>query len=97
MAALFSDEDEFDDASAHIKAAKSHSVDGTYELGRGLGLQAVIWYRQSRLELAKSEGPRALGIFERLKAVKDTEGCRHLLRRIKKAIGSRISGELSSG
>lgn len=82
MAALFSDEDNFNNANAHIEAAKSHTGNGVYKLGRVMGIQAVIWYRQSRPEDAKSKGLLALKIYEGLRSAKDVEGCRRLLRRI---------------
>ena len=88
MAALFSDEDEFDDANTHIEAAKLHVGDHVYNLGQVMGMQSVIWHRQSRLEDARSEGLRALEIYEGLRVAKDVEGCRSLLWRIEKAIGS---------
>ena len=82
MAQLFRGQGEFDDANAHIEHAKSHTADNAYCLGRGMELQAWIWYRQHRLEDARPEALGALEIYERLGAVKDGESCRVLLRRI---------------
>ena len=91
MAELFRDEHEYDDANAHIEQAKSHTADDDYNLGRGMDLQAWIWYQQRRLGDAKSEALRALEIYERVGAAKDAKDCRKLLRRIDKAMGSQIS------
>ena len=79
LAKLFCDEREFDDASAHIGQAKSHAVDGGYNLGRSHKIQANIWYHQGRLKDAKSEVLHAFGIFEELGATKDIGDCRNLL------------------
>ena len=45
LAELSRDENEFDDAHAHIEQAKSHSVGEAYKLGRATHLQATVWYR----------------------------------------------------
>ena len=82
LAQLFLTEDELDDANTHIEQAKSHAVDDAYNLGRAMELQARIWYRQSRLEDARSEALGALEIFEKLGAAQDAEDCRELLQKI---------------
>ena len=97
MAKLFRDEHEFKDASAHIEQAKSHTVDNPRNLGRGMEIQAEIWYRQRRLGDAKSEGLRALEVYERLGDVKSAEICRRLLERIGRTTGSRVLRESDSG
>ena len=56
MAKLFRDEDEFNDANTHIEQAKLHAADNPYNLGRGMEMQARIWYRQRRLEDATIGG-----------------------------------------
>ena len=97
MAQLFRDQGEFNNANAHIEQAKSHTADNTYCLGRGMEVQAQIWYRQCRLEDARPETLGALEIFERFGAVNDAGRCRRLLRKIEEAIGSRLSGRSDSG
>ena len=97
MALLFRDQGEFDDANAHIKQAKSHTADNAYNLGRGMEMQAQIWYQQQRLAEARHEALGALEIYERLGAVDDVENCRGLLQWIEKAMGTRRSDELDSG
>ena len=84
LARLFRDEDEFDNANAHIEHAKSHTVGHPYKLGRAMDVQARIWFRQGMFEDAKSEGSRALEIYEKLGAAKDAEISRDLLQRLNK-------------
>ena len=97
MATLFLNEDEFDNANAHVEQAKLYAADSPYNLACGIHTQARIWYRQRRLEDARSEASRALESFEELGAVKDAEGCKGLLRQIEEAMGNGISGELNPG
>ena len=97
MATLFSNEDEFNNADTHIKQAKLHAADNPYNLGRGMGAQAWIWYCQRRLEDARLEAFRALETFQKLGAAKDAENCKGLLRQIEEAMGSGISGKSDPG
>ena len=57
LAELFGEGGKPEDEKAHIEQAKSHAVHGAmpYELGRVTEMQAEVWYRQLRLEDAKSE------------------------------------------
>ena len=94
---LFRDEGEFDDANAHTERAKLCAVDDTYKLGRAMHLQAGVWYRQRKLEEAKSEALHALEIYEQLGSTKDAAICRDFLQKIERAIESRatqLKGEL---
>ena len=102
MALLSYDEDMLDDAQAHITQAKLHAFDGAHELGRAMNTQARIWHRQSRFGDAISEAARAIQIFEKLGAVKDSGLSRALLREIERSAksqarprGSDSSGKLS--
>ena len=94
MASIFFNEGEFDNAETHIKQAKLHAADNPYHLARGMDIQALIWYRQRRLEDARLEALRVLESFEKLGAAKDVERCKWLLQKIEEAMGSGISGEL---
>ena len=97
MAKLFRDEHEFDDANAHIEQAKSHTASDAYALGRGMEMQARIWYWQRRLQAAKCEALCALEICEKLGAGKDAGRCRELLQKIEQAVESRsVSSESDS-
>jgi tetratricopeptide (TPR) repeat protein len=68
LAELFLDEGRFDDAHAHVERAKSHAVNNAYYLGRAMELQARVWYKQHRLEEARSEALRAADVYEKLGA-----------------------------
>ena len=80
LADLFHYEGRFDDAQAHTEQAKSHAVNGTYNLGRAMELQARVWYKQDRLEEARSGARRAADVFEKLGAAKYLEKCREYRR-----------------
>ena len=82
LAQLFVCEGRFDDASAHIEQAKSHTVDSVYNLGSAMELQAGLWCLQRRFDEAKSEVLRAVNIYEGLGAAEDLENCMRLLRQI---------------
>ena len=85
MAKLFFDKDRFDEAHAHIERAKSHAINNPYYLGRTTELQAKFWYKQRMLEETKSGVLCAIDIYERIRAAKEVERCRTLLRKIEKA------------
>jgi tetratricopeptide (TPR) repeat protein len=84
LAALFRGEGKLDDANDHVELANSHALDNAYDLASTMELQADIWYRQDRLEEARSEALRAADIYEKLGAAKDVEDCMELLRWIEK-------------
>ena len=90
LARLSHDGYESDEATAHIERAKSYTGENSYNLGCGMELQARIWYRQCRLEDARSEALRALEIYGKLGAEKDVGDCKGLLRQIEKAMRSRV-------
>jgi tetratricopeptide (TPR) repeat protein len=95
LARLFRDQGRLDDAYAHIERAKSHTANDAYGLGRVMELKAMIWYKQGKIEEAKSETLDAVGVFEKLGAAMDLERCRNLLRDIEeKAKGPVTSGKL---
>jgi len=93
LAELFHDKGRFDDASAHVERAKPHTENNAYHLGRAVNLQATVWYKQDRLEEAKSEALRAADVFEKLGAVANLEDCRELLRWIEEKMNPVISGQ----
>ena len=97
MAQLFRDQGEFNDATAHVQQAKSHTADNAYYMGRGMEMQAWIWYLQHKLEDARCEALGALEIYKRVGAAGSAGGCRELLQRIEEVMGTRRSGELDSG
>ena len=80
LAKLFYDEDELEDANAHIERAKLHTAHNAYKQGRAMQMRAEVWYQQRRLEDAKSEVLHALEVFEKLGSAKDVGVCRDLLQ-----------------
>jgi tetratricopeptide (TPR) repeat protein len=82
LAELSFDEGRFDDAHIHIELAKSHAVHDPYRLGRVVEQQAWFWYRQGKVEEAKSTASHAADVYERFGATKDVEDCRDLLQMI---------------
>ena len=88
LALLFRGMDDLHKAHAHIEQATSYAVDYPYLLGRGILLQAQIYYGQQRLEDSASGAQRALEIFERLGAQLFVEDCEGLLREIEQATKS---------
>ena len=82
LAQLFFGEKRFDDAHIHVERAKSHAINDSYYLGRVMELLAGFWYEEGRLEGAKSEALRAVGVYEGIGAAKDLENCKTLLRKI---------------
>ena len=61
-----------------------------YSLGRVIRLQACLWHKQRRPEVAKSEVMGAVDVFEKLGATKDAEECRKLLRRIEEEMNGDV-------
>ena len=82
LAKLFSVQDRFNQAHAHVEQVKSYAVNNAHNLGHAMRLQAGFWYQQHRLEEAKSEALRASHVYEKLGATKGLERCRALLRDI---------------
>ena len=79
LADLFFNQDEFDDAHAHIGRAEAQVADSPYLIGRAASLRAYFWYRQHDLDKADSEALRAVRAFEEVGATKWVENCRELL------------------
>ena len=86
LAQLFRDQGKLEDAHAHIEHAKLQAVDSAYFLGRATQMQASIWYRQHRLEEARSGALRAVNAYEQLGAATDLENCRDLVRDIQREL-----------
>ena len=83
LAEAFFDKNEFDEAHVHVGVAKRYANSlNTFDLGRAMQLQARFWYRQRRLEKARSDALRAADIYEGTGATTDLESCRNLLRDI---------------
>ena len=84
LATLLSDGDRFNDAHAHIEQARSHATGDPYFLGRTMERQAIIWFKQRRLQEARSGALCAFEAFERFGASEDLERCRRLLQDIER-------------
>jgi tetratricopeptide (TPR) repeat protein len=91
LAQLFLKEKEFDNANARLEQARSHTFDRPYRLGRVMHLQAIVLYRQGRLEDAKSEALHALEIFEQLGVATDAGICGDLLQEVEQSLRSRAT------
>jgi len=91
LAGLLRGEDRFDDAHAHIEHAKSHTAGSAYYLGRAMEEEAWVWYKQHKLEEARSGALRAADIYEKLGAARDLEYCRDLLRDIEEELNTPVA------
>ena len=93
LAELFYDRGKLKDANTHIERAKSFAVDGAlqYGLGRVTRVQAYVWYRQLRLEDAKSEVSLSVEIFEKLGAAEGAKISKDLFQEVERAIQERSS------
>jgi tetratricopeptide (TPR) repeat protein len=97
LADLFCEEGRFDDAQTHIECAKPHTATSAHSLGHVVMLQAFIWYKQKRLEEARSEARRAADIFEKLGIARDMKECGRLLEDIQKELDTMVaSGQSES-
>jgi len=96
LVGLFLDGGRFDDAQAHIEHAKSHTGNDAYRLGRATEEQARIWYKQDRLEEARSEALQVADLYEKLGAAKDLERCRELLQDIEMELNTPVASGQSS-
>jgi tetratricopeptide (TPR) repeat protein len=88
LAGLFRKEGRLEDAQAHVEHAKSHVANNTHLSALAMEEQAWVWYRQHRLEEAKSEALCAADLYEKAGAARDLEDCRELLRRIEEELNS---------
>ena len=82
LAELFRDQGRFDNAHAHVERAKSHAANSACNMGRAMELRARIWYKQGKLEEAKSETLYAADVYGKLGDAKRAEDCRKLLQDI---------------
>ena len=86
LAVLFFGEKRFDDVHIYVERAKSYAVNDSYPLGRVMELQAGFWYEEGKLEEAKSEALRAVGVYEGIGAAKNMERCKAILRNIENKV-----------
>ena len=92
---LFGDEGRFDDAQAHVEHTKLHMGHSTYLLGRTMELQAWLWYKQDRLEEAKSEYLHVVDLYEKMGTTVDLERCRDVIMEIEAEMESPVASDES--
>jgi tetratricopeptide (TPR) repeat protein len=91
LARLFLEENEFDDAHAHVKKAKLHTANNAHHRGHAMELHARVWFRECKIGEAKSEALRALETFETLGLVRCVGRCRELLQSIERGVEGRFT------
>ena len=82
LADLYLEEDNFNDANAHIEHAKSYAGNDILLLGCTFLTSTRVLYEQNKFEEAKSEALRGLAIFEKLGVTVFVEGTRRFLEHI---------------
>ena len=66
LADLFCNEGKFDEAQIHIEHAKSYTANSAYNLAYAMEAQALVWYKQHRLEEARSAALCAASVYRGL-------------------------------
>ncbi len=89
LARVFFDQGKFVEATAQVKQGKPHAADHSRDMAHAMLLQGRIWYKQRRLEDAKSEVLGALEIYEKFGVEGEEECCQYLLQKIERAMKSR--------
>ena len=93
LAKLFSQDEKFDYAHAHIEQAKSHATENAFRLGVVTFLQAEIWSQQHKYQKSKTQALFALEIFERHGSSVYLKDCRQLLAKVEKSLANEKPGE----
>ena len=96
LAGLFLEEGRFEDAQVHAERARLRASNHTYSLGRAMEVQAELWYKQDRVEGAKSEALRAVDVYEKLGATNDLKRCRVFLQRIEEGMDKSVTPDQSA-
>ena len=91
LSQLSLDEGRLDDAHAYLEQAKSHTANSMYNLGCVTAQQAVVLYRQDRLEEARSEALRAAEIYEKLGVATELEQCGRVIQGIQEELNARLA------
>jgi len=80
LLSLLLQEDRFDDAEVYVEQFKLRVANDPLNLGIAMQAQARIWHHQGRLEEARSELLRAIGLFEEIGVLADaTETLKQML------------------
>ena len=96
LAGLFLEEGRFEDAQVHAERARLRASNHTYSLGRAMEVQAELWYKQDRVEGAKSEALRAVDVYEKLGATNDLKRCRGFIQRIGEGMDKSVTPDQSA-
>ena len=86
LAEVFFDEERFDEAHTHVELAKSHWGGDSFNLGRGMQLQAEFLHKRGKSEEAKAEVLKAIEVYEGIGTTLDLEKSRGLLLDIQKEL-----------
>ena len=85
---LFSNGNRLGDAQVHIEWAESHATTKSTQSRSRDPTTGKVWYKQRRLEEAKSEASRAVDVFEKLGTSEELRVCKANLQDIEEAIDS---------
>jgi len=89
---LLLEEERFDDAQARLEQFKLGAVDDPYPRSVGMLTQARIWRQQGKLEEAKSELSRTIGLYEKIGvSVDDVEGLKWELQEVEEEMEERAA------
>jgi len=96
LAWLFYFEGRFDEAQTHVAHAKSHTVNSALNSGYAMEVQAWVWYRQQKLEEARSEFLRAVDVYEKFGVVEGVKDCRRYLQNIQNELDTEVASDRSN-
>ena len=86
---LLAEKGRFDDANASLEGAKLHAANNPINLAHAMALQGYVFYQQSRLEEALSEGLRAVEALEKLGASGEAKSYRSHIEELEQTISPR--------
>jgi len=90
LVGLLLEAEKFDDAQVHLEHLKLQAVNDPGHLGIAMVAQAVIWYRQKKLEEARSELSRTIGFYAKIGISPDYVGSlKEFLQEIEEEINRR--------
>ena len=94
LLSLLFKEDRFDDAEVYIEQLRLHAANDPLSLGIAMQAQARIWHHQGRLEEARSELLRVIGLFEEIGVLADImETVKQMLHWIEEEMNERAASD----
>jgi len=96
LARLFYCEGRFDEAQTHVAHPKSYTVNSALNLGYAMEVQACVWYRQQKLEEARSEFLRAVDVYEKFGVAEGVKDCRRYLQDIENELDTEVASDRSN-